>query len=85
MSKRFQAFDELSECWTVVDQKVLTKEYGGSSNDNEVKDDFRKLIFEKLVDLNKFMDYEIDLPKAEAMKNMHESSNVGSFRKLEID
>lgn len=83
MNKRFQAFDDISQCWSVVDQKVMTHEYGGKSDATEVIKDFRKVIDENLESVKKFLDFEIDLSKAEALKDLHE--NVGSFRKLEID
>ena len=83
MSKRFQVFDNISELWRVVEQTPMTKDYGGKSDENEVIEDFQKVIDEKLDVLLKFLDFDIDLSKAEALKNVHE--NVGSFRKLEID
>lgn len=83
MSKRFQVFDETKELWSVVEQKVMTKEYGGKSEASEVVKDFRKVIDENLDTFRDFLDFEIDMTKAEAMKNVHE--NIGSFRKLEID
>lgn len=83
MSKRFQVFDETKELWTVVEQKVMTQEYGGKSDEEDVIKNFRKVIDENLEILRKFLTFEIDMPRAETMKNLHES--VGSFRKLEID
>jgi hypothetical protein len=84
MSKRFQVFDETNELWSVVEQKVMTQDYGGKSDESDVIKDFRKVIDENVEIIRNFLDFELDLSKAEAMKNLvHE--NVGSFRKLEID
>lgn len=83
MSKRFQVFDETKELWSVVEQKVMTKEYGGGSDEDDVIKDFRKVIDANLEYLRVFLDFDIDMSRADAMKNIHE--NVGSFRKLEID
>lgn len=83
MSKRFQVFDEISQLWNVVEQNVMTKDYGGMSDEQEVIEDFRKIIDERLDEIREFLDFEMDLAMAGALKNNHE--NVGSFRKLEID
>jgi hypothetical protein len=83
MNKRFQVFDEFSQALSVVEQASLTKDYGGKSESSEVIEDFRGVIEERLEVLKAFLDFKIDLEKAEVMKDVHE--NVGSFRKLEID
>lgn len=83
MSKRFQVFDNISELWNVVEQTAMTKDYGGKSDESEVIEDFQKVIDDKFDVLLKFLDFDVDLSMAEALKDVHE--NVGSFRKLEID
>lgn len=83
MSKRFQVFDNISELWNVVEQTAMTTDYGGKSDESEVIEDFQKVIDDKFDVLLKFLDFDVDLSMAEALKDVHE--NVGSFRKLEID
>lgn len=84
MAKRFQVFDEIKDLWSVVEQRVMTKEYGGESNEQDVIKDFRKNLDENLKLIKEFLEFEIDMKKVEAMKNV-EHESVGSFRKLEID
>lgn len=83
MRKRLQVLDEITSLWNFVDQSIVTCDYGGKVNEEEAIEDFRIFMDEKLEQLRQFLDFELDMSKAEALKNYHE--NVGSFRKLEID
>lgn len=84
MRDRLQMADNGPELWDSFDKKLFTADFGGDSDEQEAIDDFRKVIDEKIDDLRDFFEsYEIDMTKAEALKDTH--GNVGSFRKLEID
>lgn len=83
MHKRFQVLDEITDLWNVVDQSIFTSDYGGVVDEEEAIEDFRVLMDEKIIQLRKFLDFDLDMNKAVALKNCHE--NIGSFRKLEID
>lgn len=83
MHKRFQVLDDITDLWTFADQSIFTSDYGGEIDEKDAIDDFRVILDEKLIKLKKFLEFRLDMSKAEALKNYHES--VGSFRKLEID
>ncbi|KAG5669806.1 hypothetical protein PVAND_000099 [Polypedilum vanderplanki] len=83
MNKRLQTLNDNTELWNFVDKSLVTKDYGGDADEKEAIEDFRKVIDENIDFVRNFFDYEIDMVKAEILKDTHE--NVGSFRKLEID
>lgn len=73
-------YDELAQH---VDKSALTNYLGGEEPENEVVDDFMKVVetnYGKLQEGNKF---NLDMEKAAACRNLEES--IGSFRTLDID
>lgn len=83
MKKRLQMLDDVSELQKIVDKSLLTKDFGGDLDERESIDDFRKKIDENIDVIRDFLDFDIDMTKAEILKDS--SEHVGSFRKLEID
>lgn len=83
MHNRLQVLDNLSDLWSFVDQSRMTKDYDGTVDEDDAIEDFKRIMDAKLEELRKFLDFELDMDKAVALKNCHE--NIGSFRKLDID
>jgi CRAL/TRIO domain len=86
MHERFHLLDEIGELWKFVDKSIVTTDYGGEANEKEAIEDFRIYIDDRLEDLRNFFDFEVDMSRANAMKNNNNNNEcIGSFRKLEID
>ncbi|XP_070497989.1 retinaldehyde-binding protein 1-like [Chironomus tepperi] len=83
MNQRLHVVDNASELGNYVDQSVMTKDYGGKLDGDECLKEFRKIIDANIDIVKAFFDFELDMTKAEVLKDYHE--NIGSFRKLEID
>ncbi|CAG9807640.1 unnamed protein product [Chironomus riparius] len=83
MNQRLHVVDNASEIGNFVDQSVMTKDYGGDFDGDECLKEFRKIIEANIDTIRTFLDFELDMTKAEILKDYHE--NIGSFRKLEID
>ena len=83
MNQRLNVIDNASELGNYVDQSIMTKDYGGEFDGDECLKEFRKIIDAHVDSLRTFFDFEVDMTKAEVLKDYHE--NIGSFRKLEID
>lgn len=83
MNARLHVIDEVSDLGNYVDKSIMTKDYGGEVDGTECLDEFRENIMSNIEFLRTFFDFELDMTKAEALKDYHE--NIGSFRKLEID
>jgi hypothetical protein len=83
MNQRLHVIDSPTDLKNHVDISAMTKEYGGEADGNECLEIFKKQILDEVDQLRLFFDFEIDMTKAEALKDYHE--NIGSFRKLEID
>lgn len=84
--KVLKSSDELKEH---IDVKLLPKQYGGTTTEEEMLDAFRDLIkrtkenVDKLHSYSQTIDWE-KIPK-EILYSTEEGDNTGSFRKLEID
>lgn len=66
-----------------IPKSNLTDYLGGEANEKEVFEEFFKVIEEKAELVASTNNYEIDLKKARACRDIEES--VGSFRTLQID
>lgn len=66
-----------------VDKSILTDHLGGSEPEKEVIDHFLKIIDEKYEKVQAAGEFEVDMKKAAACRDLEES--IGSFRTLDID
>lgn len=66
-----------------IDKSILTENLGGEEDENVAFEEFFKIVESKLDLLKASNDFEIDLQKARACRDIEES--VGSFRTLQID
>lgn len=83
MKERMHVLETKSQLWTTFDRKIFTRDFGGEADVKENMAYFRKVIEENVERAVKIFDFDIDLTKALAHKNIQE--NIGTFRKLEID
>lgn len=83
MKSRIQLVKDIEELATVIDKSILTDYLGGDEDEKEVFEDFIKLLESKIDIIKNTNDFEIDIEKAKACRNIEES--VGSFRTLQID
>ncbi|CRL05182.1 CLUMA_CG018229, isoform A [Clunio marinus] len=70
-----------------IDPEMLPVEYGGVKNEEEMKEEFKKVRDEKKEIWDHLLHFEVDwskVPKEKIWSNSEEET-VGSFRKLEID
>lgn len=84
--KVLKSSDELKE---YMDAKLLPKQYGGTTSEEEMLDAFRDLIKRTKENVDKIHAYSLTIdwdkiPK-EILYSTEDGDNVGSFRKLEID
>lgn len=80
MRKRFHVFNEVSDLSDENVKVALSDDCGSKEVEN-----IHELIKKHSNMLNNFMDFDLDMEKATASKNVKSFENVGSFRKLEID
>ena len=66
-----------------IDKSILTVNLGGEEDENVAFEEFFKIVESKLDLLKSTNEFEIDLQKARACRDIEES--VGSFRTLQID
>lgn len=83
MKNRIQLVKDIEELATVIDKSILTDYLGGDEDEKEVFEDFIKLLESKVDIIKNTNDFEIDIEKAKACRNIEES--IGSFRTLQID
>lgn len=83
MKSRIMLVKDIEELATLIDKSILTDYLGGDENEQEVFEDFIKLLESKVEIIKNTNDFEIDIEKAKACRNIEES--VGSFRTLQID
>lgn len=83
MKNRIMLVKDIEELATHIDKSILTDYLGGDEDEKEVFEDFIKLLESKIETIKKINDFEIDIEKAKACRNIEES--VGSFRTLQID
>jgi hypothetical protein len=83
MKNRIMLVKDVEELTTHIDKSILTDYLGGDEDEKEVFEDFIKLLESNLQAIKNTNDFEIDIEKAKACRNIEES--VGSFRTLQID
>ncbi|XP_070509918.1 alpha-tocopherol transfer protein-like [Chironomus tepperi] len=80
MKKRFHVVNDVSE----LDDESVKAAFNDDCGDKEVEN-IRELVKTYSEYYKILMDFDIDMEKASASKNVKSFENVGSFRKLEID
>lgn len=73
-------YEELSQ---QIDKSLLTEFLGGTESESKVIENFIKNVEENFEKVRKCNEFELDMKKAAACRDLDES--IGSFRTLEID
>lgn len=87
LKKRFFVLKTFEELKDHINPALLPMHYGGTRSEIDMKQDFLKLHDKHQENVRKFLELKIDWSKVPHDKiwSNSEESNVGSFRKLDID
>jgi CRAL/TRIO domain len=86
ISSRVQMVKDYNELSDFMDIKLLPKELGGVTPEQEMFEEFMRFKKEKIADvLSIISSFDVNKVPAERLIQEQDHKNVGSFRKLEID